>query len=1226
MTNRSPVSSTQNIFFDSEQVDDSDLSTEQNHNNAAQTSLINNHIGAGVLPEVLNQYVLFDSSLESGLLDGIAVDAQSQPSDTNLGNQLEIALTGSKASGKKAVKVAVIGLDFESNLQYETFIFKANETQISKKHFANILTILFNDLVGVAAQSFNLGGRVLIREAKPFTLSRDTIMASQDVEPNLFWRDFFISGGGTLATLLASALPLYNVDNLDINTGFKENKILEKDDVTSQIGQKFKASTSNIQKVSLLLSVQNTDEGDEDELDWNGDLVISILPLQSTIQCPTDITPDLAIEFSPSNIPLAQVSVNYNTLQALGTTLDGTPQPVDFIFSNTLVASLGGNITIGNYYAITIRRSGSANKCDILVASGSSIGENSRVTQFAGTVWVDLPEDDLWFRVYTDAAKVSDGQAYDAGHGVIIPKIALDATSGLQVDYSLDNIEFGGNELYTGVVSATIEKSVPVQDQRTGNPVYSRQQFIPSVQLLNPIDYANLSEATEPLKIGIVTDKNLKALDAGSETLTANLHAWTFIKNEIVIKVIDDDTDPRYDETVNSLVSNLVNGDFTNAKLIPNSAFPSIYYRVAKAELCSMIYGDVNGDGVVDDDDLTLYSDYLGIDLNVAPPILSAITTDGYITTVTNGYSVYNNDFVNAFGLTYQLVDPVDGYVAATGTDGILVVNPNDGSLGTFQSSSLNFSEVTNLINLKLVIIGDTNLGNNGSFTISSTNTASDFIINIKKVVLTSDIISQILRTDIDCNFEITSNDGYYIQSYIDKSPPFPATTSPANRVGTRFSVIKIKLDPFTFMDVSTNTGRNDDYSATTVNRSTVLHKTQDVFTDNAAFASYDFEAVEIEFNLVKQLSWDEHLVAVSGNARFIPTVFTSQTGYTTNSCSLDGVECDVYPVTPEVDPGLIDSYIPNNLIIGDGGELKRSDGDFYKVDFEVGTIVLEIPDGLFGIERTINIFEDFVADYNNTGVTRLGFVAMRFADCSLVSSSALLDGQVRFSVSVQSFSPNTNGTDDDGYSGAIVDGHIGVAMDYETGLMSLNFTNLYEDAIFSTLNTKVQISVYLKKGGFNNTPLFVDSSKVQNILELISVFSGAGGQTESPVSTSGTLDLTGTTSADGYVATLYDSLGNQFTLQNDTAYALKITTLATTVGTDARAMFINDLLMHCTTGIAAIDNDNITLAVLNGETWSIAFTVSGLNNELIATFTATAPDIVKVKASVQWVELEGEV
>jgi hypothetical protein len=68
----------------------------------------------------------------------------------------------------------------------------------------------------------------------------------------------------------------------------------------------------------------------------------------------------------------------------------------------------------------------------------------------------------------------------------------------------------------------------------------------------------------------------------------------------------------------------------------------------------------------------------------------------------------------------------------------------------------------------------------------------------------------------------------------------------------------------------------------------------------------------------------------------------------------------------------------------------------------------------------------------------------------------------------------------------------MGISVDYETGLLTLNFSNLYQDPTLRSLSTKVQVNVFLKKGGFNNQTLFVNSTKVQNMLSLISVFSGA--------------------------------------------------------------------------------------------------------------------------------------
>jgi len=267
MTTRKQVSDIQNIFFDSEQVDDADLTQEQAFNNTIHSSTLSNHIGQGVLLETLERALLFDSSLVSGLLDGANIQAQSQPSDTNFGNQLDIELTNSLASGKRHVKLCVIGLNFEGSLQYERFIFKKNEKLISKKHFTQILTLLFNDFVGPAGESFNLGGKLVIHEAKPMALSRDCIMSSQDIEPNLFFRDFFVTTAASLSGLLSAALPLYNIDNLNIKTGGTYQSLL-KDDVSSQVGQKFLATTNNIQKITLLLSVENLEPGFETDLAW----------------------------------------------------------------------------------------------------------------------------------------------------------------------------------------------------------------------------------------------------------------------------------------------------------------------------------------------------------------------------------------------------------------------------------------------------------------------------------------------------------------------------------------------------------------------------------------------------------------------------------------------------------------------------------------------------------------------------------------------------------------------------------------------------------------------------------------------------------------------------------------------------------------------------------------------------------------------------------------------
>jgi hypothetical protein len=1091
MTKRTPVASEQNIWFDAQQVDDTDLTLEQDHNDTIQSGIINNHIGAGVLPEVLVENVIFDSLLSNGFLDGIAVDVQNQPVDNNLGNQLEIELTNSKAASRRAVKVGIIGLDFESNLQYETFYFKSNETQVTRKHFTKILILLFNDFIGDPDLSFNLGGRLIIREARPMTLSKSPLMVAQDIEPNLFFRDFFLDGPISLNALLQSALPLYNIDTLGIYTAELDNKPLLNGDVTTQIGQKFLATTNNIQKVQLLLSVRNLDVGNENDLVWNGDLVVSIYPLQSSIDCPSDIAPDLPIDFSPSNIPAAQISVNFSSLQAAGIVLDSVPQPVDFVFSNSPVAA-GNVLVVGAYYAVAIKRAGSANKCDILIAAGNDRVTNSRITTFTGSLWVDIPEQDLWFRIWNDAAKVSDGQAYESGHGIIVPKTAQDPDTLVTVDYSLQGLQFVGNDVYRAVVAADTLETDPVPDQRTGNPVLTRKEFVPNIQLLNTIDITNLEKASEPLLIGAITDKNRKFYDSISALIASKQYSATMVNDELIIRIVDDPTDTvRFDTSVSGLVTNLLNGDFSGARIVPNASNPSISYRIASAKLASGILGDVNGDGIVDKQDLDLLVSYYGYDLNVGPPVNTTVVTDGYTTTFVNGYNTITHPFSNLFGIGWQLVNPVDNSVVAGGGDGVLVANPNDPRLAQFTSASVAFNVIVGLSSYKLVVLTPANQENYGGFDIIGIDSDSD-VLTLRKIYLTGDVMMNMLRADIDGDFHITYNDGYLLQNYIDRFPlsmssvsTFPGpSTNAYTKIGTRFNTIRFRLEQYI--------DRTDDYTAVSVDRSSIVHPTPDIFLNDGYYAGHNFYLSPVPISIQKQLTWDESLVVTNSHPKLVPSVFTTLNGFTDYDCRIEGVNVAIYGTAPDFDKGRVDFFVPDNLIIGEGGEIHRPGGEFYKVDFEVGTIILEIPDGLFGSERTINIMDDFISDYTGDGRTRLGFPSMKFADCSLVGADALANDQLRFSVSVQSFSPNTNGLSTDGYGGVIVDGKIGVAIDYQTGLLTLNFTNLFQDPLLRTLSTKIQVHVYLKKGGFNNRPLFVDATKVQNMLKLISVFSGA--------------------------------------------------------------------------------------------------------------------------------------
>jgi hypothetical protein len=1063
-----PVSAPKNDFFDGMAVTVQDLDLEQQYNTAIQSSIIDSHVGSGVLPSALVPHMLFNSSLINNLLDGVVLQSQAQPSDPNNGDQLSVTLSNSKAAGNRSIKVLIIGLDFENSLQYDALTFHTNETQITQKHYTFIVAVVFNDLFGLASQSLNLGGTVIIQEVSPLTLSRDVIMASQTIQPNLFFRDFFVSSGGTILNLLSSALPNYNVNNLNIQIGYSNLRSIVEDDVSSQIGQKFLATTNNIQKVTLLLAIYN--DITPTDLVWDGDMLISIYPLQSTVSSPSDIVPGIAIAFDPSNIPVAQLSFTYGSLQANGMVLNATPQPVSFIFSNTTAGS-GNSIIPGNYYAVTIKRAGSADTCQIQVATGMNTSTTSWETLFNGSVWTDVPDESIWYEIWSDAAKVSDGQGYDAGQGFIVPKNQINTVTGLEQDYSLGQLQFLRNDVYYALAQATTQQLALVENPKTGNNVYSEQQIVPTISLLNAPGLANLSNVSEPFVVGTITDQNVKTYSLANSIYAASFHEYGIVGNQIVLKVITDQTDGyRYDTSIIDFASALVNGSLNGALFCPGTTNPSTtnpdgYYRVAKAEYLTMLYGDVDGNGIVDDNDLLLAEQLLGYNLNTVP------TYDQYISLTTY--------FINDTGVHWQVVNPVGNIVIASGTDGVLTTNPINGIQTNLHSASASFATIVGIANY-IIVLSNSNasLGNNGTFTIFSLVDTHD--ITVQKQYYTSDVLLQVFRANVSGNMVVNTGDITAITNYIELVEPFPATSAPGNLVGTPFNAIRLTLEEYV--------DRHDDYPSTGTNRSTTIHPLPDIYLDGyISYEGQDLEFVPLAFSCQQQLVWYETSVVSNSNPRMVETAFNYQTGYIDYTDIVPGaVVSETFPLAPSFDPGRNDIFIPNNLIIGVGGQIIKSDGYVYPIDFEIANFLIEIPSINFNGEQTVNIFNDLVANYSNTGHTRIGYEALRFSDNSFVGMSALSANQVRFGVAVQSLSPQLNGQDPQGIVGIIVDNRIGVSLDFASGLLKLNMNNTYVDPVLQTLNTKIQITIYLKQAGFNNPDVvFMPASTSLNWLGL---------------------------------------------------------------------------------------------------------------------------------------------
>lgn len=976
MTIRKNVSTIHNYFNDSQRVDRSDMNVEQTHKIANDAAIVNNHFGSGVLPNDAQQKILFDfnsltteqaSLLASGDFDGVGHDAHAQPSDSNLGNQLEVELTGpTGAFGRLNTKVLIIGLDFAGNPQYDRFVFHKAEKQVTRKHYTQILSIFFNDYKGNNNCSRNLGGTIVIRETEAIQLSRDPIMVAQDTEPNLFFRDFKVyTTTQTLAQAIQAGMGSeYSFDALSINTTVKINRQIVANDVTTKIGQKFKATTNNIQKITLLLGAGRNDSAPiEDRFDWSGEIVISVYELQTTVSCPTDIVPELAIEFDPQSQPLAQLSFSQQELYDLGYVLTDVLQPVDFVFSDTQLGSTSTPLVVpGRFYAVTINRAGAAANGSIFTGVGNNVIEDSRLTLYFGT-WADVPEEDLWFQVWTDAAKVADGQAYDAGQGVQVEKTAIDESTAAEVDYAFDEHSFsdtGENILNIAIIQAIQDQSVEEQDERTGNPVFSRQKFEPSFSFVTSAGLSVLQSTSEPLIIGCAQDVNPKLNEDLEKTQT-----FPGLAKGDTFTIINPDAD-------------LLSNNLVGSKLIPNTSNAAKEYRIFKVLSCVDGYGDVNGDGVIDSSDLARLTALIGESLSSSST--QQKIADGYVSTL----EIIRGD--------------VDG-------DGTITANDTD-LLSQYIARTIN------------------------GFPVGSSFT----------------------HLELQVQQSIGRFDGYYdCDGYIRNVGDGYGLTDPST------------LDPYELL--------YDGYITT-----------PSIDGSDAAFNTVPFS--DITYQVLAQPFWQDYMLAFSSDARKVPVSLTFADSVDQSDCDTEELltECNdrLDLVVPECEPGRNDILFPDNIIMA-RGQILTPDGSYFPVDFEVGQVILEIPAEEPLSEAVIDIFNNFVADAGS-GLTSAGYSAMKFADCSTVGKDALGRNQVRFDVAIQAFNPNLDGYSDDGYE-LIVDNQVGIYLNNAEGILTLTLQDLAEDPIFQSLVTKIQITVYLKKAGWKNTPLVISSDQISGLI-----------------------------------------------------------------------------------------------------------------------------------------------
>lgn len=645
VTKRLPVGIKRDNWFDGMQVDRNDMVDEQTRNKDTDAANVYNFFSSGVIVNTTIPKVVLDtnslSSAQQVLFNSNSFDGQSiydnsdDVSDVIKGVLLSVTLSDVYLDGKAQTKISIIGDTFGDALVHDDLIFNQNGTQITVGRYKKIRSIIFSDFAGNLRGSIAnavvdgyLSGRCLIVEADALEASSDTILASQTSQPNKFFGDFVPASWTTTVTqMLDTAIRAddnaKSLADLDIGLYAAQQRELATNDVTTKIGQKFQADGNNIQKISILLS---TKYDSVDGYDWSGSVVLSVYELQTQVNCPVSPVPDNIEDFDPDPRILGQLSLNKDEMEKQGIVLDGYSQIVDFVFTSTNIADpIRSPITPGNYYMFSIHRSGDTSTGTLLIEEAPHRADTGYMVVYDGSQWVNVKDSDMWYIVYGDYIKITDGVAYVDGAGIEVPRIEKDSTN-TEAPYVSELHEFSvvTRDAYNYIImDRESEYSDPTQDQRTGNSISSRVRPVPNFSLISLSNLNILLESNPtPLLIGCTRDRNPRANTSQVTGVTDMIGLVR--RNEF--NILYPDADIQQHNWVGSL-------------LIPNSTSCCATYRIIKSEMFYDAYGDVNGDSIIDNSDIVAlqalrqsYLSYAGTNIiDLSTITAQQFIADGYV-------------------------------------------------------------------------------------------------------------------------------------------------------------------------------------------------------------------------------------------------------------------------------------------------------------------------------------------------------------------------------------------------------------------------------------------------------------------------------------------------------------------------------------------------------------------------------------------------------------------
>lgn len=987
-------------FFDGQRVTESDLDTEQIYNGTVTSNIVTDFHASGVVNDCpFEEVILLDTrapgsntlsptgenpsklDIEGGRYDGKGISLDKGPSDTVRGNRIQLELYDSEARGRDRVKVIVLGRAFdginsEGPLIAEYIEFEKNGKKITQNFFREIEAVFFNNFSGglgrtetaASAESKDLisdsSGYMIIKESEPLTVFPASEMSFQVQSPNNDLANFITSSTTlTLEQEFAAALGASSsVSEIYLDfEGLEDITFEEGGDVTVAYGQKFLSKTNNLQKIDLLLSVENNTEGElEDNFDWSGDLVLSIYELSTEIDCPTDAVPNELIDFDPEAAPIVETSFNQDDLEALGVKLTDQLTKVSFNFSGTLLAdpNIEPSIEPNKFYAFLLSRRGDNRTGTITLKKGYSVKAGKLANGVDLTTFEEFSKDEsryfeydpntkrfvsdsgasLWYIVHSDSVEVTDGTAYaDDGVAVTVPK-TRSFVGESEISYFANNISLSsvaeGDDNF--VVLSHVNEFVDADvHPRTGNFVFSKIQDSAAISLVDTTGLNDLLEDTIPVLLAKVTDKNVR----DAQPINGTFDKPGFIYRDYAI--IED-------PSTALLTSNLVNRVF-----VPDTECQcNAMYRITEAECVTELAGDLDDDGELTSSDILELLNVVGNTINSesterailggALDIVDFIKSD-----------LDNNDTVDGTDIEL-LEDAVDGYV--------------------------NFSVPEQI---RFLIIRVENMFEEDNFPTIFTDTA------LSGVTTSDDDILTFVTTTENQALIIRPGDTVQIGSGVDAGTyKVAGKTIAADNVTV--SVVVTTTDDEEVIFEGSSGFNVIVASGTAVN----------MLADNNELVDIPFSEGSYEISFVNA-PFEEQFVDVCDLRRFVESSFLE---LETKSC-----ECsdeDLCPDDEDCTPKYkSQKYLPGDLYIPDG-EILTAPGVPYHGDFEFANITVPLPPGSI-TDCSIDLYNTFVKSEDGSCKTPAGFPAMLYSDGTYVgcqdsgSDTDITKGRVKFSHAV---------------------------------------------------------------------------------------------------------------------------------------------------------------------------------------------------------------------------------